>query len=260
MPEADTWPESPVGAIVAGVPVVLWLAALLCAGIAVWRGPRPITFRLIADKLLRYLFVFPLGVQGLWAFFGHVFLPEESASAIGWAPSPFQYEVGVANLGLGLASFYAAFKGFEARAATAIAAACFLAGAGFGHIMDILAGDTLTSGNAGPILVTDFLTPIAILALLIVFPWQPKPKVVGRRAEPVEPPLATGLEDAIEEVEPAPAPRLEDELERARKAMREALKAGPAADILPPVERPAPAPPGKGTRRRHKEAPDLSEG
>ena len=161
--------------------MVLWVAALVFAAVAVWRAPRPITLGLIADKLVRYLFVFPLGLQGLWAFFGHVFLPEESANVIGWAPSPFQYEVGVANLGLGLASLYAAFKGFEARAAVAVAAACFLTGAGFGHIMDILAGDNLAPGNAGPILITDFLTPIVVLILLVLWPRarrpQPKPRI-----------------------------------------------------------------------------------
>ncbi|HEU4476345.1 MAG TPA: DUF6790 family protein, partial [Methyloceanibacter sp.] len=117
----------------------------------------------VVDRMVRYLFLFPLGIQGLWAFVGHVVFPERSAEAIGWAPSPFKYEVGAANLGLGLASIYAAFRGFEARVAAGIVAACFLIGAGIVHIRDILA--TLAPGNAGPILVTDFLTPIVVLAL-----------------------------------------------------------------------------------------------
>jgi hypothetical protein len=80
--------------------------------------------------------------------------------------SPFQYEVGVANLGLWLASLYAAFKGFETRVAVAIAAACFLVGAGIGHIRDIVETGNLAPGNAGPIMVTDFLTPLVIVVLL----------------------------------------------------------------------------------------------
>jgi hypothetical protein len=108
------------------VPILLWVVALACAGLAVWQGRRPIERSFAVDRLLRYLFLFPLGLQGLWAFVGHVFFAERSAASIGWATSPFQYEVGVANLGLGLASLYAAFKGFEARMAVAIAATCFL--------------------------------------------------------------------------------------------------------------------------------------
>ena len=154
------------------VPIILVVAALLCAAIAVWRAPRPVTLSVVIDKLLRYLFLFPLGLQGLWAFVGHVFFAEESAASIGWAPSPFQYEVGVANLGLGLAAIYAAFRGFEARAAVAIAAACFLAGAGVGHVREILEEDNFAPGNAGSILFTDFLVPIVILVLLLLTPKQ----------------------------------------------------------------------------------------
>jgi hypothetical protein len=128
------------------------------------------------DRLLRYVFLFPLGVQGLWAFIGHVFFPQQSAASIGWATSPFQYEVGVANLGLGLACIYAAFRGFEARVAAGIVAACFLLGAGIGHVRDILTTGNLAPGNAGPIMLTDFLTPIALFALLFFASdrWKPK--------------------------------------------------------------------------------------
>jgi hypothetical protein len=55
------------------VPILLWVAALLCAGVAIWREPRPILRGFVIDRLLRYLFLFPLGLQGLWAFLGHVF-------------------------------------------------------------------------------------------------------------------------------------------------------------------------------------------
>jgi hypothetical protein len=176
------------------VPILLWLAALLCAGIAVWREDPPVLRSFVVDRLLRYLLLFPLGVQGVWAFIGHVFFPERAAAAIGWATSPFQYEVGVANLGLGLAAIYAAFKDFEARLAVGIAAACFLIGAGIGHVRNILAANDLAPGNAGPIMVTDFLTPIAVLVLLLLD--RLKPKSAATMA-------------------------LEAELEIARKAMRE---------------------------------------
>ena len=158
------------------VPILLWVAALLCWGIAVWRSPRPIMQAFVVDRLLRYLFIFPLGLLGLWAFVGHVFFPARSAAAIGWDPSPFQFEVGYANLGLGLASLYAAYTSFYARVAVAIAASCFLIGAGIGHVHDIVAFGNLTPGNAGPILVTDFLTPMAVLALLLVAAQRPRPK------------------------------------------------------------------------------------
>ena len=181
---------------VALVPILLWGAALVATAIAVWREGPPVLRGFVVDRLLRYLFLFPLGLQGLWAFVGHVFFPDRSAEAIGWAPNPFQYEVGVANLGLGLAAIYAAFRGFEARLAVGIAAACFLIGAGIGHVRDILATGNLAPGNAGPIMVTDFLTPIAVFVLLVLASGKLRPKSPTTQA-------------------------LEAELEHARKAMRE---------------------------------------
>jgi hypothetical protein len=176
------------------VPILLWLAALASAAVAIWQGPRPIDRSFVIDRLLRYLFVFPLGLLGLWAFLGHVFFAEQSAASIGWAPSPFQYEVGVANIAL--AALYAAFRDFEARLAVAIAVACFLIGAGIEHIRDIVEAGNLALGNAGPIMVTDFLTPIAVLALLFVANGKRRPKSPATLA-------------------------LEAELENARKAMRQ---------------------------------------
>lgn len=169
MPDFSQWSDAQIGnLIVSMVPIVMWGAALLFAGVAIWRGPRPVIWGVVFDKLLRYLFIFPLGVQALWAFFGHVLIPDETAASIGWAPSPFQYEVGVASLGIALGSFYAAFSNFQARAAMAITAGCFLAGAGIGHIVEIVEDLNYAPGNAGPIMITDFLTPIVVLVLLLL--------------------------------------------------------------------------------------------
>jgi hypothetical protein len=69
-------------------------------------------------------------------------------------------------------------------------------GAGVIHITDIVAAGNLAPGNAGPILVTDFLTPIVVLVLLYLSNDVARPK----------PPVTLALEA---------------ELEVARKAMRE---------------------------------------
>ncbi|PIZ04798.1 MAG: hypothetical protein COY58_03360 [Gammaproteobacteria bacterium CG_4_10_14_0_8_um_filter_38_16] len=50
------------------------------------------------DIFLGYLFFFAVGLTGLWAFIYHIFFPEVAAKFIGWATSPFQFEVGMANL------------------------------------------------------------------------------------------------------------------------------------------------------------------
>jgi hypothetical protein len=152
--------------VVSIFPVLSWLAAFVAAAIAVGRGPRPVTLPFVVDRLLRYIFMFPVGLMGLWGAFGHLFFPVLVARAIGWQQSPFQFEVGVANLGIGIAGVYAAFRSSEARLATNLVVVCFLIGAGVGHIREIITAGNFAPGNAGPILFTDFLTPVAIFVLL----------------------------------------------------------------------------------------------
>ncbi|MFG1394317.1 DUF6790 family protein [Xanthobacter agilis] len=149
------------------VPIIAWIAALVCAGLAVARAPSPRGVRLAADRLLRYINLFPVGLIGLWAALGHIAFPEESARAIGWAASPFQFEVGVANLGIGLAGIIAAiWSNWGFRAATAVMTTGFLGGAAIGHLVQIAETGNLAAGNAGPILYTDALTPLSLLVLL----------------------------------------------------------------------------------------------
>lgn len=221
MLEAEGWNASPGDLIVSLVPVALWVVALLSAAIAVALGPRPVTFGVVVDRLLRYVLIFLVGVQGLWAFLCHVFIPEQAAASIGWEPSPFQFEVGVANLGIGLAGLYAAFQGFQARAAVGVMAACFLGGAAVGHMMDVALGDNLTPGNAGPILYTDILTPIALLVLLLVSPRQKQARAAAEAS------LADRIENAVEaaassrKTPPPPHdPTSQHGSQIARKAMR----------------------------------------
>lgn len=149
------------------VPILAWVVALVAAGVALGRGPRPITPYRIARALLRYVLLIPLGLLGLWGFTGHVFVPDQVAASIGWAPSPFQLEVGVANLGIGVTAIIAAFRkelGFSM--AVGIMALCFLGGAGVGHLIQIEQTADMAAGNAGPILYTDFITPIAVIVLV----------------------------------------------------------------------------------------------
>jgi hypothetical protein len=166
--------------VVSIVPILSWVAALAGAAIAVASGQRPVALTFVFDRLLRYAFIFPVGLMGLWAALGHIVFPARVAQAIGWQTSPFQFEVGAANLGIGLAGFYAAFRSFEARLATNLTLGCFLIAAGVGHIREIITAGNFAPGNAGPILFTDLLTPTTIFLLL----WLTRPRGGEREAVP----------------------------------------------------------------------------
>jgi Family of unknown function (DUF6790) len=72
--------------------------------------PRPRHYDDVIRIVLRYVFLFMVGLSGLVAFAGHIFFSDEVASQIGWpSGSPFQSEVAIANLAfavLGTCSFW----------------------------------------------------------------------------------------------------------------------------------------------------------
>ena len=65
---------------------------------------------------------------------GHLFVPAETARPIGWAPSPFQWEVGVASLGMGIAGALAPAQPRPFQLATLIVFSTFMLGAAVGHV------------------------------------------------------------------------------------------------------------------------------
>ncbi|WP_029554891.1 DUF6790 family protein [Xanthobacter sp. 91] len=149
------------------VPLIAYAAVVLLTALSFARQPAPRRPLDLARALLRYINLFPVGLMGLWGALGHIVFPAQSAAAIGWATSPFQTEVGLANLGMGLAGVIAAFwRDWGFRAAVAVMMAGFLGGAGINHIIEIGRTGNLAAGNAGPILYTDLLTPLLLVILL----------------------------------------------------------------------------------------------
>ncbi len=150
------------------VPILTFAAAFIFAIVACWLA-RPVTAKMVVDRLIRGLMLFPIGLEALWAALGHIVFAGQSAAAIGWAPSPFQFEVGVANLGIGMAGVIGALvanRGYQWG--VTVVTAGFLGGAGIGHLVQISETGNLAAGNAGPILYTDFATPGLAAALLVV--------------------------------------------------------------------------------------------
>ena len=133
------------------IPILLFVAALASAGIVLWRGPRPIDRSFVIDRLLCYLFIFPLGLQGLWAFVGHTFFAEEA----GARDRLGQYAVSIRG-GSSRISGSRSLRSMPPLRASRRAwprvslLGCFLLGAGIIHIGDIAETGNLAPGNAGP--------------------------------------------------------------------------------------------------------------
>lgn len=143
--------------------------ALLVLALAVW-GLRAATGRIEPDgrarALLGWMLLLPVGLGALWAFTGHAFYPDRVSRFIGWAPSPYEFEVAVANLGIGVSAVLAFRAGWGFRAATVTFTSCFLLGAAFGHVRQMLATGDFAPGNAGAVFWLDILLPTTCLVLL----------------------------------------------------------------------------------------------
>jgi hypothetical protein len=129
-----------------------------------------------ANQLLGWLLLLSVGAQGVYTFVIHVFFPEESAKNIGWAVSPFQYEVGIADLTVGVLGVIAFWGNFSFRLAAAIAGIVWYWGDAVGHVQQMLVANNFAPGNAGPWFWTDVLVP-PLLILLLVLVWRRQPAV-----------------------------------------------------------------------------------
>ena len=119
-----------------------------------------------AASLLGWILLLPIGVSGLWAGITHVFFPQMAAKYIGWEVSPFQYEVGMADLAIGITACLAFWRAWEFRAAAICAASIFLLGDAVGHVRQMVSAGNFAPGNAGVPFYMDIFAPALAVALL----------------------------------------------------------------------------------------------
>lgn len=120
------------------------------------------------EVCLIYFFVLGVGGGGLGGFFGHVFAADAVADSIGWPKgSPFQQEMGFANLALGILGFVAAGRRDGFREATVVALSVLAVGASVVHFADIIESGNLAPGNSIQIL-GNLVKPALLVPLLFM--------------------------------------------------------------------------------------------
>lgn len=146
----------------------LYLAAVAAATcLHLWLGKRLVPARRVAEVLLLYLLVIYVGMGGLTGFLGHTFKAREIALKIGWQPSPFQFEVAMANLAFGVLGILCLWQRGGFSTATGIGYSTFLLGCAYGHLKDMIIHGNFAPYNVGPVLwVNDLAVPLAILLVL----------------------------------------------------------------------------------------------
>ena len=146
--------------VLGNLPALLLVAALVVA--AFTRTPSS-----ASERYLAWLLLLPVGGSGLWAALFHLAFPAFAAAMIGWQPSPFQFEVGMADLAIGATACLSFWRDLSFKAAVVMINAIFLLGDAVGHVRQMLVAGNFAPGNAGTPFFTDLALPVLTIVLLL---------------------------------------------------------------------------------------------
>lgn len=121
-----------------------------------------------SESILAWFCLLAIGGMGIYGFIFHIFFDNLSAQLIGWPNSPFQYEVGVANLVFGVLGICAFWGSYPFRLATGLGFAIWFFGDGIVHVSELIQRQNMAPFNSGSVLYTDLALPIICLILLYI--------------------------------------------------------------------------------------------
>lgn len=111
------------------------------------------------QELLENGVVFLVGWAGIGAGISHIFFAKKTAASIGWAPSPFEAEVGFADLAMGIAGVMAANQSTDYWLAVIVISSIFRVGCGTGHVRQMIRQRDFAPNNTA-VLAIDFGVPL----------------------------------------------------------------------------------------------------
>jgi len=125
--------------------------------------------RSFTKTLLYAVVFFNIGLMGLLAFYAHIFMADSTAEKIGWATgSPFQFEMGIANLSYGVLGILSLWYRGKFTLATILGYSVLLLGAFVGHLIQYSKGDIAPYNIGMFVWFNDLFIPILLNTLLIL--------------------------------------------------------------------------------------------
>jgi len=130
---------------------------------------KPRSLNNVLEVVLLYLLFILFGLGTFLAGLMHIFNGPATAAMIGWAPgSPFQFEVGAADVAFGLLGILCLFVRGNFWPATIVANSLFLLIAFAGHVHDYLSAGNAAAYNIGPMIIfNDLLLPLVLIGLYV---------------------------------------------------------------------------------------------
>jgi len=155
-----------IGFALSSYSLTFMVIGLLFSICAIARAKKPIGPSGVVERLLSWHVFWAIGVGYLYNFVMHGFFARMSAAYIGWADSPFQFEVATASLGFAVVGFLAAFRSFDLRLAAIVGPGVFTLGAAAGHVHQMVTEHNFAPGNAGVIFYMDIIVPLFGLLMI----------------------------------------------------------------------------------------------
>jgi hypothetical protein len=142
--------------VLSNIPTIMFVAAILLA--LLLHADRP-----FSRRLLEWMLLLAIVVSYVWGGFFQVFFPDMAASSIGWANSPFQYEIGIADLAIGVVAIISFWRSLEFKTPVVIYITLFCLGVAIGHIFQAVEAHDYAANNFDLLL-------IETIALMILLP------------------------------------------------------------------------------------------
>lgn len=144
--------------VLTNMPIILFVAALAIAWFR--RDGHP------AHRFLSWLLLLSVGAEMIWGGFFHVFLPQMAATQIGWQTSPFQFEIGVADLSIGAVAVLSFWRSLSFKAAVVFYVILFNIGVAIGHVREAMINADYAPDNFGLLLLLTVIK-VPLLAWLL---------------------------------------------------------------------------------------------
>jgi len=151
------------------VPYITYALIVVVAVVHLLVSKKPRTKLRVAEVFLFYQLVLGVALGGTIAFMGHVFAADSIADSIGWTRgSPFQFEVGMADLAFGVLGWMCIWRRGSFWRATVVGWSIFLLGDGIEHFRLMVEEGNYAINNAGMI-APDIVMAVLLTGNLIAF-------------------------------------------------------------------------------------------
>jgi hypothetical protein len=143
---------------------------LVVGAVHLYLDKQPRTKGRVAQIFLLWLLVITVGMASIFGFIGHTVFADSIAASIGWpAGNPFQSEVAVANLSVGVLGILCYWMRGSFWNATVIGFSIWWLGDAVVHIRSIVVEANYAPNNAGVTFYLDILVPLILIVVLVYY-------------------------------------------------------------------------------------------